>query len=241
MLCPQKETPTSMLKTKSKGTVKSSTWTTETGKRTSLETLNLVSLHAMNIFLQFGKKIITIIWLNIIYNTSQKILCNTWRNLTSSSLILPMKIWPSLLIDMLTDSKDVYSQHKFDIGKTRQKFYVKLKLNVALKRQRSSKVPLRLKEKLERPLTQLKDADIVRESGDDNELGSLFVNPIILMPKNDNVKLVIDTQFLNSLTDLTNYPCPLEPVKLIMTRLNGNFFSVSDLSKAIEPRNPGVD
>ena len=69
----------------------------------------------------------------------------------------------TLLIDMLVDSRDVYSQHKFDVGKTRQKFHVTLKPNAELKRQRPSKVPLHLKEKLEKLLTQLKDADIMRK------------------------------------------------------------------------------
>ena len=32
-----------------------------------------------------------------------------------------------LLIDMLVDARDVYSQHEFDVGKTRQKFHVTLK------------------------------------------------------------------------------------------------------------------
>ena len=59
-----------------------------------------------------------------------------------------------------------------------------------------------------------------------------FVNPIILMPKNDYVKLVIDARYLKSVTDLTNYSWPLEPVQMIMTRVNGKFFSVSDLSCA---------
>ena len=135
----------------------------------------------------------------------------------------------TLLIDMLIDSKDVYSLHKFDVGKTRQKFHVTLKPNVELKHQRAIKVPLHLKDKLEKLLTQLKDADIDREMGNDDEMGSLFVNPIILMPKKDYVKLVIDARYLNSVTDLTNYSWPLEPVYLIMTRVNGNFFSVSDL------------
>ena len=54
------------------------------------------------------------------------------------------------LIDMLIDSKDVYSLHKFDVGKTRQKFHVTLKPNMGLKRQRASKVPLHLKDKLEK-------------------------------------------------------------------------------------------
>ena len=52
------------------------------------------------------------------------------------------------------------------------------------------------------------------------------------MPKNDYVKLVIDARYLNSVTDLTNYSWPLEPVRMIMTRVNGKLFSVSDLSFA---------
>ena len=133
----------------------------------------------------------------------------------------------TVLIDVLIDSKDVYSLHKFDVGKTRQKFHVTLKPNVELKRQRAGKVPVHLKDKLEKLVTQLKDADIIREMGDDDEMGSLFVDPIILMPKNDFVKLVIDACYLNSVTDLTNYSWPLEPVQMIMTKENGRFSSVS--------------
>ena len=134
-----------------------------------------------------------------------------------------------LLIDMLVDARDVYSQHKFDVGKTRQKFHVTLKPNVELKRQRHSNVPLHLKEKLEKLLTQLKNADIIRETGDDDEMGSFFVNPIILMPKNDYLKLVIDARYLNSVTDLTNCSWSLEPVHMIITQVNGKVFSASDL------------
>ena len=112
---------------------------------------------------------------------------------------------------MLVDARDVYSQHKFDVGKTRQKFHVTLKPKVELKRQRPGKVPLHLKEKLEKLLTQLKDADIIREMGDDDKMGSLFVNPIILMPKNDYVKLANDARHLNSVTDHGSYQLLLAP------------------------------
>ena len=93
-------------------------------------------------------------------------------------------------------------------------------------------MPLHLKDKLEKLLTQLKDADIIRDTGDDDEMGSFFVNSILLMPNNDYLKLVIGARYLNSLTDLTNYSWPLEPAQMIMTRVNGKFFSVSDLSCA---------
>ena len=83
----------------------------------------------------------------------------------------------TLLSDMLIDSKDVFSLHKVDVGKTRQKFHVTLKPNVEFKRQRASKVPLHLKDNIKKMLTQLKDADIIREMGDNDEMGSLFVNP----------------------------------------------------------------
>ena len=137
-----------------------------------------------------------------------------------------------LLIDLLVDARDVYSQQKFDVGKTLQNFHVTLKPNNELKRQQPSKVSLHLKEKLQKLLTQLKNADIVYEMGDDDEMGSLFVNPTILMLKNDYVKLVIDARNLNSVTDLTNYSWLLESVQIIMTRVNGKVFSLSDLSSA---------
>ena len=50
-------------------------------------------------------------------------------------------------------TRDVYFQHKFDVGKTRQNFHVTLEPNVELKLQRPSKVPLQLREKLEKLLT----------------------------------------------------------------------------------------
>ena len=112
----------------------------------------------------------------------------------------------TLLIDMFVD---VYSQHIFNVGKTCKKFHVILKPNVELKRQRPSKFPIHLKEKMEKLLPQVTDADIIREMGNNDEMGSVFVNPIILMPKNDYVKFVIDAKYLNSLKVLTNYSWPI--------------------------------
>ena len=66
--------------------------------------------------------------------------------------------------------------------------------------------------------------------GNNDEMGSLFVNPIVLMLKNDYVKLVNDAKYLKSVTDLTNFSWPLESVEMIM--VNGKVFSVSDLSCA---------
>ena len=101
-----------------------------------------------------------------------------------------------------------------------------------LERQRASEVPLHLNDSFEKLLTQHEDADIIREIGDNDEMVSLFVNPIIFLPKNDYGRLVIDARSLNSVSDLTNYSWPLEPVQMIMTMVKGKFFAVSHLSFA---------
>ena len=97
-----------------------------------------------------------------------------------------------LLFDMLVDAPEVYSEHKFDVRKTHRRCLATLKPNAELKGQRPSKVTMHLKEKLKKLLTQLKVVDIIWELADDDEMGSLFVNPINLMRKNDYVKLVIE-------------------------------------------------
>ena len=99
-----------------------------------------------------------------------------YSNITDEEMIF--------LIEMLVDERDVNYQHKFDVGKIRQKFLLTLKPSMELKRQQPSKVPLHLRNKHEKLLTQLKDADILSEMGDDNKMGSPFVNPIIPMPMN---------------------------------------------------------
>ena len=63
-------------------------------------------------------------------------------------------------------------------------------------------------------------------------MGSLFTNPIIILPKGDAVELVIDTRCLNSITDLSNYSWPLEPVQILLTRLDGVYYTTSDLATA---------
>ena len=72
----------------------------------------------------------------------------------------------------------------------------------------------------------------MREMGNDDEMGSLFVNRKTLMPKKDYVKLVFDSRYLKSVTDLTDYSWPLDSVPMILTRVNGKKFSISDLSCA---------
>ena len=136
------------------------------------------------------------------------------------------------LLRILVNDLDVYSHHKYDVGKISQKFHVKLKENSELKKQRASRVPLHYQTKLETLLDELQKADIIREMGDDVEMGSMFINPVIILPKGNIIKLVIDARYLNSITDLSSYSWPLEPLTTLLTRINGKYFTSSDLSSA---------
>ena len=52
------------------------------------------------------------------------------------------------VMKLLARHKDAYSQHKYDVGKIKQKFHVKLLPNSNLTKQRPSRVPLHRQEKL---------------------------------------------------------------------------------------------
>ena len=136
------------------------------------------------------------------------------------------------LLRTLIQSKDNYSQHKYNFGKKKQKLHVNFLPNSTLTKQRPSEVPLLYQAKLENRLEQLRKTDIIREMGNAKEMGSEFINPIIILPKGNTVKLVIDTRYLISITDLIRYSCPREPIGSHLTRLNRNFFSTSDLYSA---------
>ena len=136
------------------------------------------------------------------------------------------------LLRVLIENNDVFSKFTYDVGKITQEFHVKLEKNAELRKQRPSKVPLHYRDRLEILLNELQRAGIIREMGSDMEMGSLFTNPIIILPKGDTVKLVIDARYLNSITDLSNYSWPLEPAQMLLTRLDGVYYTTSDLASA---------
>ena len=134
------------------------------------------------------------------------------------------------LFRVLIQNNDVFSKFIYDVGKITQQFHVRLKKDAEVRKQRPSKVPLHYRDRPEILLNELQRARIIREVGSDVEMGSFFTNPIIILPKEDTVKLVVDARFFNSITDLSNYSWPLEPVQMLLTRLDGVYYTTSDLA-----------
>ena len=88
---------------------------------------------------------------------------------------------------------------------------------------------MHFRHRLEILLSELQRAGIFREMGNDVEMGSLLTNTIIILPKGDTIKLLIDARYLNSITDLSNYSWPLKPVQILPIRLDGVYYTPSDL------------
>ena len=108
------------------------------------------------------------------------------------------------LIETILQDNDVYSHHKYDIGKTKHKFHLPLKNDATFKKQRPSNIPIHLRDKLEKLMDELIQAGIIRELNENDDMNSWFVNPVIILPKKDYVKPVIDARYLNSITDTSN-------------------------------------
>ena len=113
------------------------------------------------------------------------------------------------LLRTLVENNDVISKISYDDGKIMQEFHVQLKKDAELRKQRPFILPLHYRDRLEILQSEPKRARIIREIGSDVEMGSLFTNPFIILPKGDTVKLVIEARYLNSVTDLSNYSWPL--------------------------------
>ena len=109
------------------------------------EVQNIVGQQPMKTFLPFGDKAYNILIFQHYLQYQQEELAQygkeidfQFSNVTDEEL--------TLHIDMRIDSWCAYSQHQFDVGKTRQNFHASLKPNVELKQQRPIELPLLLKK-----------------------------------------------------------------------------------------------
>ena len=78
----------------------------------------------------------------------------TQTDLTENGLFRPA--------DILLKDNDVYSHHKYDIGRTKQQFNIPLIKNAEFKKQRPSKITFHLRDKLELLMDELIQAGVKR-------------------------------------------------------------------------------
>ena len=140
------------------------------------------------------------------------------------------------LCNMLLKYETCYATHKNDVGKISTPFRIRLKPNAQLMTQRPSKVPIHYRDKLNALLKELEKYNIIKQIGsspqDKPVYGTTYLNHLIIIPKGDTIKCVLDAGHLNSNTEQSDESWPIEPLAPQLARANKKYKSAIDLMYA---------
>ena len=137
------------------------------------------------------------------------------------------------LAKQLIKYSSVYATTKFDVGKISSSLRVPLKPDAVSKKQRASKVPIHLHDKKNRLLDILEQYKIISPvNKEEQPKGKTFINPVIILAKGESLKIVLDARYLNSIIDESKCNWPIEPIRVILTKINGKYFTTADMNSA---------
>ena len=141
------------------------------------------------------------------------------------------------LCSILVKYQNCYATHRNDAGQIATHFRIRLKPQTPkLQTQRTTKVPIHYREKLEKLLDDIEKHNSIRQIGstpsDKSIYGTTFLNPLIIIPKGDTIKVVLDARHLNSNTDQSFESWPIEALAPQLARANEKFKSAIDLMYA---------
>ena len=137
------------------------------------------------------------------------------------------------LAKQLLKYSTVYATSKFDVGKISSSLHLPLKPDAVFKKQRASKVPIHLHDKVNRLLDILEQYETISPVNKEKQpKGNTFINPVIILAKGESLKIVLDARYLNSLIDKPKCNWPIEPIQVILTKINGKYFTTADMNSA---------
>ena len=125
------------------------------------------------------------------------------------------------VIEIIVKYRNIYATTKFDVGKAKVKLNLPKKRYTIFKKQRISKVPIHLRERIQKLHDVLKKYDIsapvIKEQ---LSTGNIFTNPVIILRKGESLKIVLDARYLNSMIDESKCNRPIESVDVSLTGEN---------------------
>ena len=137
------------------------------------------------------------------------------------------------LAKQLLKYSTVYATSKFDVDKISSSLHLPLIPDAVFKKQRASKVPIHLHDKVNRLLDILEQYKIISPvNKEEQPKGNTFINPVIILAKGESLKIVLDARYLNSLIDESKCNWPIEPIQVILTKTNGKYFTTADMNSA---------
>ena len=140
------------------------------------------------------------------------------------------------LCNILINDQHCYAKHKNDVGKISTPFRIRIKENCKLQTQTPCKVPIHYRDRINKLLTELEKYNIIKQFGSSSDekhtIGTTFLNPSIIIPEGDSIKVVLDARHLNSNTNRELESWPIEPLAPQLARANKEYKSTTDLMYA---------
>ena len=91
------------------------------------------------------------------------------------------------VVTIILEYRQVYATTKFDVGKTKVRLNLPIKKDAIFKKQRISKVPIHLRERIQKLLDVLKKYDIIAPVNKEQlSTGNTFANPVIILQKENH-------------------------------------------------------
>ena len=123
------------------------------------------------------------------------------------------------LAKLLLKYPTVYATSKFDVGKISSSLHLPLKPQAVFKKQRASKVPIHLHDKVSRLLDILEHYEIISPVNKEKQpKGNTFINPVIILAKGESLKIVQDARYLNSPIDESKCNWLIEPSQVVLKK-----------------------
>ena len=101
------------------------------------------------------------------------------------------------LAELLIKYPTVYATSKFDVRKISSPLQLPLKADAVFKKQRASKIPIPLQDKVNRQLDILEQYEISPVNKEEQPKGKTFIKPVIILAKGESLKIVLDARYLN--------------------------------------------
>ena len=140
------------------------------------------------------------------------------------------------LAKQLLKYSTVYATSKFDIGKISSSLHLPLKPDAVFKKQRATKVPIHLHDKVNRLFDILEQNEIISPvNKEEQPKSNTFINTVIILGKGESLKIVLDARYLNSLIDESKCNWSIEPIQVILTKIKGKYFTTADMNSAYNP------
>ena len=140
------------------------------------------------------------------------------------------------LCNIPINNQHCYAKHRNDVGETFTPFRIRIIENCKLQTQRPSKVPIHYRDRLNKLLVELGKHNLIKQIGSTphakHTIGTTVLNPLIIIPEGDAIKVVLDARHLNSNTDQELESLPIEPLAPQLARANKKYRSTFDLTYA---------